>query len=122
MWDFGAAPVSTAGTVPGLGSFPDGDPEAIRAVADQLRRIAGLLAGAPKPAVASWSSPEATRVRGRLSAAVGVAGRGADEIRGCAAALDHAADELAADQRDWRLAKRRLDEARRLAETQGADR
>ena len=74
------------------------DPEAIRAVAADLRRIAGLLGGLPMPTVDGWRSPAATEVRDRLVAATELAGHRADDVRGCAAALERAADDLAADQ------------------------
>jgi hypothetical protein len=103
-------PVSTSGVVPGLGPYPDGDPEAIRALAAELRRTAGTLTGVPRPSIADWRSPAATQVRSRLVAAAGGAGRVAGELRGLAASLESAAHTLEADQREWRLAKRRLSE------------
>ena len=74
------------------------DPEAIRAVAADLRHIAGLLAGLPSPTVDGWRSRAATDVRDRLVAATELADHRADDLRGCAAALDRAADDLEADQ------------------------
>lgn len=103
-------PVPTNGVVPGLGPYPDGDPEAIRALAAELRRTAGTLTGVPRPSIADWQSPAAARVRSRLVAAAGGAGRIGGDLRGLAAALESAAHTLEADQREWRLAKRRLSE------------
>jgi hypothetical protein len=120
MWDYGQPAVSTAGTVPGLGAYPEGDPEAIRQVAGELRRAAGALGGAPRPRLAGWRSPAATAATALLDAAVQAAGDGADQLRGCAAALDHAAGALDADQRAWLLAKRRLEETKRLEEAKQA--
>ncbi len=99
----------TAGTLPGLGPYPDGDPEAIRAVASDLRRIAGTLAGASYPAVDSWTGPAATRARALLGSAVDQAGRSANDLRSCASSLDHAAHTLETEQRNWRQAKQRAD-------------
>ncbi len=100
----------TAGTLPGLGPCPDGDPEAIRAVAADLRRIAGTLAGASYPTVDSWRGPAATRARALLGSAVDKAGHSADDLRACASSLDHAAHTLETEQRAWRQAKQRADE------------
>lgn len=113
MRDYGQPAVSTAGTVPGLGAYPDGDAEAIRQAADELRRVAAALAGVPRPRLAGWRSPAAAQARGLVTAAADAAGDGADQLRGCAAALEHAAGALDADQAAWLRAKRRLDEADR---------
>jgi hypothetical protein len=108
-----AIPASTSGLVPGLGAYPDGDPEAIRALASELRATGGQLAGLPAPSIADWRSPAAGRVRARLTAAERGAGRVGDDLRGLAAALDQAAHTLEADQRSWRAAQRRLAEQHR---------
>lgn len=107
MGTSGANPVAAAGCVPGLGPYPDGDPEAVRALATDLRRIAGRLAGAPSPALTGWRGPAATHVRALLDSAVREAGQAASELRACAASLDHAAHTLEADQRAWRQAAQR---------------
>jgi hypothetical protein len=104
--------VATDGVVPGLGHYPTGDPQALFDAARQLRRAAGVLDGARRPTTHGWSSAAATRVRQRLDTAVGTAQRWADELRATAAALDRAGHTLAADQRDWLAAARRLDGGR----------
>ena len=101
--------VSATCQVSGLGPYPDGDPEAIRAVAAELRRIAGTLAGAQNPALAAWRGPAASRVRALLGSAVIEATRTAADLRACAASLDNAAHTLDTDQRAWRLARQRLE-------------
>jgi hypothetical protein len=106
----GANPVAAVG--PGLGPYPDGDPEAVRALATDLRRIAGRLAGAPSPNLTGWRGPAATHVHALLGSAVHAADRTATELRACAASLDHAAHALEADQRAWRRAAQRAKEPR----------
>ncbi|MGH3381801.1 MAG: hypothetical protein ACRDP6_44450 [Actinoallomurus sp.] len=103
-------PVTTTGGSSGLGPFPAGDPEAIRALAADLRRMAGRLAGTPSPALAGWRGPAATQVRTLLTSAAHEAGGTAGELRACASSLDHAAHTLEADQRAWRQAKQRAEE------------
>jgi hypothetical protein len=94
----------------GLGPYPTGDPEAIRALAADLRRMAGQLAGAQAPAMTGWRGPAATRVQGRLTSAVGEAQSTAGELRSCAASLESAAHQLEADQRAWKQAQRKAQE------------
>lgn len=106
-----ATSVPLTGTVPGLGAYPTGDAEAIRAVADQLRAVAGQLSGLPRPGIEGWRSPRAADVRSALAAAASTAHDHAGELRGLAGSLDTAAAHLEADQRAWRLAKRRQLEA-----------
>ena len=103
---------ATAGGAAGLGPFPDGDPEAIRALAADLRRMAGRLAGAPTPALTGWRGPAATQVTALLTSAVREAGSTAGELRSCASSLDQAANTLEADQRSWRQAKQRAEDNR----------
>ena len=101
----------TAGTLPGLGPYPDGDPEAIRAVAADLRRIAGTLAGASYPAVDSLARPRRHAARARCSARPWTRPAAApSDLRSCASSLDHAAHTLETEQRAWRQAKQRADE------------
>jgi hypothetical protein len=100
--------VPLTGTVPGLGAYPTGDPGAIRAVADQLRAVAATLSGVDKPSVDGWKSPRAADVRARLAAAASTAHDHAADLRGLAGSLDTAAGHLEADQRAWRIGKRRL--------------
>ncbi len=102
--------MSTDATKAALGPCPAGDPGAIRALAGDLRRIAGTLAGATTPNIAGWRGPAATSAHGLLSSAAGEAGRTAGDLRGCADSLDHAADTLETDQRVWKAAVRRADE------------
>lgn len=99
--------VDLTGALPGLGTYPDGDPEAIRALAADLRRTAGRLSGVRPPAMAGWRGPAATQVRALLTSAAGEADRTAAELRACAASLEGAAHTLEADQRAWRQAKQR---------------
>ncbi|WP_327009883.1 hypothetical protein OHA72_23215 [Dactylosporangium sp. NBC_01737] len=101
--------VSTSGSVPGLGAYPAGDAEAIRATAAALRRVAGTLGVVPQPSVGGWQSPAASRIRAQLTGAAAAAHRHAGEVRGSADALERAADTLEADQRQWRLAKWRME-------------
>jgi len=108
VWATDAVSVPTDGTVPGLGGYPHGDPEAIRAVAAQLRRIAGTLAGVPRPRLDGWESAAAVRTRAQLGSAADQAGRSDDDLRTCATSLDHAADALHADQQTWLAAERRM--------------
>jgi methyl-accepting chemotaxis protein len=103
-----AVPVSTGGS--GLGPFPDGDPEAIRALAADLRRMAGRLAGVSSPALTGWRGPAATQVRTLLTSAAHGADGTAGQLRACASSLDQAAHTLEADQRAWRQAKQRAEE------------
>ncbi|GLY81911.1 hypothetical protein [Actinoallomurus iriomotensis] len=91
----------TTGDTTGTAPYPDGDPEAIRALAATLRRMAGRLTAVPAPAPAGRRGPAATHVRSLLGAAVHDAGRTAGDLRACAASLDHAAHTLEADQRAW---------------------
>jgi uncharacterized protein YukE len=84
------------------GPCPEGDPEAIRAVAAELRGIAGRLAGATAPAVNGWRGPAAAHARAVFASAAGEATRTADDLRACATSLDNAAHTLEADQRAWR--------------------
>jgi hypothetical protein len=102
--------VSTDGRVPGLGAYPAGDPEAIRAAAADLRRIAARLAAAPRPTIDGWSSEAAQRMRSMLTSAADTADRTGADVRSLAAALDHAADVLETDQRAWKAAKLRIEE------------
>jgi methyl-accepting chemotaxis protein len=104
-------PAATGGAA-GLGPFPDGDPEAIRALAADLRRMAGRLAGVPSPALTGWRGPAATQVTSLLTSAVHQASGTAGELRACASSLDHAAHTLEADQRAWRQAKQRAEDNR----------
>jgi len=104
MRPFDGGGVPTGGTLPGLRAYPDGDPEAIHALAADLRRAAGVLSGAREPGLPGWQSPEATRVRTLLRSAVGAAEGGAARLRGLASTLDGAAGDLEADQRAWRAA------------------
>lgn len=105
-----ANPVPTTGVPPGLGPYPDGDAEAIRALAADLRRMAGRLAGVSAPALAGWRGPAATQVRTLLTSAAHEADSTAGELRACASSLDQAAHTLEADQRAWRQAKQRAEE------------
>lgn len=103
--------MATAGVNPaGLGPYPAGDPEAIRALAADLRRMAGQLAGAQAPAMAGWTGPAATQVHGLLTSAAGEAQSTAGELRSCAASLETAAHQLEADQRAWKQAQQRAEE------------
>jgi hypothetical protein len=113
MLDYGRPAVSTAGTVPGLGAYPDGDPEAIRHAAAELRRVAGALSGVPRPRLGGWRSSAATAARGIIDAAASAADDGAGQLRGCASSLERAADTLDADQSAWLRAKQRLEDAER---------
>ena len=110
MGTSGANAVAATGCAPGLGPYPDGDPEAVRALATDLRRIAGRLTGVPVPSLTGWRGPAATHVHTLLGSAVHDAARTASELRACAASLDHAAHTLEADQRAWRQAARRARE------------
>jgi methyl-accepting chemotaxis protein len=101
---------ATAGALPGPGPYPGGDPEAIRALAADLRRMAGRLSGARVPAPAGWRGPAAAQLRTLLSSAAGEADRTAGELRSCAASLETAAHRLEADQRAWRQAQQRAEE------------
>lgn len=101
-----ANPGVTTGKSPGLGPFPAGDPEAIRALAADLRRIAGGLAGASAPAIAGWRGPAAHQVHELLTSAAHEAGGASAELRACATSLDHAAHTLEADQRAWQARQR----------------
>jgi hypothetical protein len=92
---------NATGAPPCAGPYPDGDPEAIRALAADLRRMAGRLTAVPAPVLAGWRGPAATHVRSLLGSAVHDAGRTAGDLLACAASLDHAAHTLEADQRAW---------------------
>ena len=105
-----AIPVSATGGASGPGPFPDGDPEAIRALAADLRRMAGRLAGTPSPALTGWRGPAATQVRSLLTSAAHEADSAAGQLRTCASSLDQAAHTLEADQQAWRQAKQRAEE------------
>lgn len=94
----------------GLGPYPTGDAEAIRALAADLRRMAGRLTGTSAPALAGWRGPAATHVRGLLTSATQETGSTAGRLRACASSLDHAAHTLEADQKAWRQAKQRAEE------------
>jgi len=109
VWASDPTWVPTDGTVPGLGSYPQGDPEAIRAFAAQLRRIAGTLVGVPRPVLDGWRSPAADRTQALLRSAADRAGRDGDELRACASSLDHAAHRLESDQQAWLAARRRME-------------
>lgn len=100
----------TDATTAAPGPCPAGDPEAIRALAGDLRRIAGTLAGVSAPNVAGWRGPAATHAHGLLSSAAGEARRTAGDLRACADSLEHAADTLETDQRSWRAAVLRAEE------------
>ncbi|GLY81910.1 hypothetical protein [Actinoallomurus iriomotensis] len=54
---------NATGTPPGAGSYPDGDPEAIRALAADLRRMAGRLTAMPAPAPAGRRATRTSRNR-----------------------------------------------------------
>jgi hypothetical protein len=95
--------------VPGLGSYPQGDPETIRALAAQLRRIAATLVAVPRPVLDGWQSPAADRTRALLRSAADRASRNGDELRACAGSLDHAANQLESDQQAWLAARRRME-------------
>jgi hypothetical protein len=77
---------------------------AIVELARELRRAAAML-NVPAPGLGHWESDAARQVRDALRAADRATGRIADELRGCAAGLDSAAHDLAADQRAWRARK-----------------
>ena len=94
----------------GLGPYPDGDPEAIRALAADLRRMAGRLSAAQAPALTGWRGPAATQVQGLLTSAAGAADSTAGELRSCAASLETAAHHLEADQKAWKQAEKRAEE------------
>lgn len=96
----------------GPGPYPAGDPEAIRAVAAELRRVAAMLGSASAPSLAAWRARAATRTRASLGLAVDEADRAAGELRSCAASLDTAANALETDQRAWRLARWRVNRER----------
>lgn len=98
---------ATTGSVPGIGPYPAGDPEAIRALAADLRRMAGRLSGATAPALTGWRGPAATQTAGLLTSAAGAAGNAAGDLRSCAASLEQAAHTLEADQRAWKQAAQR---------------
>jgi hypothetical protein len=95
--------------LPGLGGYPSGDTDAIRAVAARLRGVAGPLAAVPRPQLRGWRSATATHTAAALDAAAGTADTVAGELRLLAAALDSAAHTLEIDQAAWRAAKRRLE-------------
>lgn len=93
----------------GLGPCPEGDPEAIRALAANLRRMAGRLSAARGPALTGWRGPAASQVQGLLTSAVGAADRTAGELRSCAASLETAAHRLEAEQRAWKRAEQQAE-------------
>ncbi|WP_298806368.1 hypothetical protein [uncultured Pseudokineococcus sp.] len=107
---------SAARPLPALGWDPcPGDPPGVRALADELRRLAGRLRSAQADARAdapAWTGPAATAHRERVAALPGALGVLARSVDALADVLGAWADELVALQRRADDVERRMVVAR----------
>jgi hypothetical protein len=87
--------------LPGVGPRPPGDPEGMRALADDLRRIAARVEGHETIRLENWESPAARVVKAQLAAAGRAADGASDRLRGLARRLDAAAADVQDAQLAW---------------------
>lgn len=86
---------------PGVGPRPDGDPEAMRALARQLRGFAGMLAGQSTVELANWESRRAREVKAQISRAAEVSDRGSQRLLRLASRVDREAERVEQAQIAW---------------------
>ena len=99
--------VSPEGVLAGVGPRPQGDPAGMRALAAQLRSVAGALGAQSSVSLSNWESPRGQAVKARLASASTTAGRASHEVGHLASLLETAAGTVEGDLARW--------EARRAA-------
>ncbi|MFN2497068.1 MAG: hypothetical protein ABR608_14365 [Pseudonocardiaceae bacterium] len=85
----------------GLGPPPDGDPEGMLALADQLRGFARILGAQSKVDLQNWESRRGREVKTDIQQAVNASHRGSDRLEQLAAEIRRAAERLRQEQLDW---------------------
>ncbi len=93
--------VTPEAVLAGVGPRPKGDPGGMRAIAAQLRSVAGALGAEKAVQLANWESPRGRAVRARLAGASGTAGRTSHEVGQLATLLETAAATVEADLARW---------------------
>ena len=73
----------------------------MRALAAQLRSVAGPLGSQHKVSLQNWESPRGRAVRADLSSAAAVAGRVSGEVGRLAGLLEREADTVEGEQQGW---------------------
>lgn len=86
---------------PGVGPRPDGDPEAMRVLARQLRGFAGMLAGQSTVDLVNWESARAREVKAQIGRAATVSDRASERLRRLATRIDREADHVEKAQVAW---------------------
>jgi len=85
----------------GLGPRPDGDPEAMFALADQLRGFARILGAQSDVDLQNWESRRGREVKADLQRAAAASHRGADRLEQLAAEVRRAAAQVEQEQLAW---------------------
>jgi hypothetical protein len=93
--------VTPEAALAGVGPRPQGDPAGMRALAAQLRAVAGELGGQGHVSLANWESPRGRAVRARLAAASATAGRTSHEVGHLASLLETAASDVEGQLASW---------------------
>ena len=89
------------GSVAAVGPRPVGDPAGMRAIAAQLRGVAGPLGSQSKVSMRNWESPRGRAVRADVNTAVAAAGRASREVGQAASLLEREADLVEGEQKVW---------------------
>ena len=85
----------------GLGPRPDGDPDDMVALADQLRGFARILGGPSEVDLQTWESRRGREVKADIQRAATAAHRGADRLEQLAADVRRAAQQVEQEQLAW---------------------
>lgn len=87
--------------LPGLGPRPEGDPAAMRALAQTLRGLAGPLGTVGRVDLDNWESPRGREVKADIQHGADTAARASDRLIALADEISRAAERLADAQHDW---------------------
>ncbi len=87
--------------VAAVGPRPVGDPAGMRAIAAELRGVAGPLGAQHDVRLKNWESPRGRAVRADLSAAAAAAGRVSGELGRLAGLLEQEAGDLEGELQVW---------------------
>lgn len=85
----------------GLGPRPDGDPEGMFALADQLRGFARMLGALSDVDLRNWESRRGREVKADIQRAVHASRRGSDRLEQLAADVRRAAQQVEQEQIAW---------------------
>ncbi|TDD92504.1 hypothetical protein [Actinomadura rubrisoli] len=93
--------MSHAEAVAGIGARPPGDPEGMRRLADDLRRIARELGSVQRIRIEHWDSGRAREAKARIAGAARTASDVSHDLGRAARLLDQEAAELVAARGRW---------------------